>query len=197
MFPRHQGVGRRPEPANDTWLRRLCARANVRGEHVHMHALRRTVISILLDAGNSLHDVSQWIGHHSTEMTNHYWERSPASLSRSMHLPWMVGGGTALGPRDGGARLRYDVPVQDDGGSGSSTEEMEGKESDDDDDAALERALAQLIERNRCLRRRVRDASNASETFTTTKKDEIHNDELSAAPQQGQQEPMAVSSPSG
>ena len=50
---------------------------------------RRTTISMLLDAGNPLATVSQWIGHASVGMTHAYWERDPASLLQSMHLPWL------------------------------------------------------------------------------------------------------------
>ena len=72
--------------SNDTWLRALCARCGVYpgwcsarrvvtlqacGDHVHVHAFRRTTISMLLDAGNSLATVSSWIGHSSVAMTNH------------------------------------------------------------------------------------------------------------------------------
>lgn len=67
VFPAHRGIGRRNEGANDLWLRRLCQRCGIQGDHVHVHALRRTTISMLLDAGNPLATVSQWIGHASIE----------------------------------------------------------------------------------------------------------------------------------
>lgn len=69
VFPASTGIGRRSETGNDQWLRRLCARCNIHGDHVHVHALRRTTISMLLDAGNPLATVSQWIGHSSTDRT--------------------------------------------------------------------------------------------------------------------------------
>lgn len=77
VFPANRGIGRRSESQNDAWLRRLCARCvpPIAGSHVHVHALRRTTISMLLDAGNSLECVSRWIGHHSTEMARGCWSR--------------------------------------------------------------------------------------------------------------------------
>ena len=72
VFPAHRGIGRRPEGANDLWLRRLCTQCGIHGDHVHVHALRRTTISMLLDAGNPLAVVSQWIGHTSTEPRPHH-----------------------------------------------------------------------------------------------------------------------------
>ena len=52
VFPASRGgVRKRQMSMNDTWLRRLCARCKppIVGSHVHVHALRRTVISMLLD----------------------------------------------------------------------------------------------------------------------------------------------------
>lgn len=89
VFPAPRGVGPRTPSDNETWLHRLCDRANVHGDHVHVHALRRTTVSMLLDAGNRLVDVCHWIGHAHPSMTQHYWERSPAALGRSLRLPWM------------------------------------------------------------------------------------------------------------
>ena len=41
VFPALQGVGRRSPGMNDQWFRGLCARAGIRGDHVHVHAIRR------------------------------------------------------------------------------------------------------------------------------------------------------------
>ena len=69
VFPANGGVHRRHKAQNALWLRQLCDRAGVVGSHVHMHAIRRTVISRLLDCGNTLSAVSSWIGHSSPTMT--------------------------------------------------------------------------------------------------------------------------------
>ena len=69
VFPANGGVHRRNKAQNALWLRQLCDRAGVTGSHVHMHAIRRTVISRLLDCGNTLSAVSSWIGHSSPTMT--------------------------------------------------------------------------------------------------------------------------------
>jgi hypothetical protein len=67
---------------------------------------------MLLDAGNPLSAVSRWIGHASTEITRHYWEREPgsnrasrahglsAALARSLHLPWAPEGPRPLTTAD-------------------------------------------------------------------------------------------------
>ena len=52
VFPASRGgVRKRQMSMNDIWLRQLCARCKppIVGSHVHVHALRRTVISMLLE----------------------------------------------------------------------------------------------------------------------------------------------------
>jgi hypothetical protein len=109
VFPANGGVHRRNKSQNAAWLQQLCQRAGVSGSHVHMHAIRRTVISRLLDCGNTLSAVSSWIGHSSPTMTYAmapvltkggtrapscgYWERDPTTIQRNMYLPWLGGAG--------------------------------------------------------------------------------------------------------
>ena len=51
VFPAAKGIGRRPEVSNDHWFHDLCHRAGIQGDHVHVHAIRRTTISMLLVRG--------------------------------------------------------------------------------------------------------------------------------------------------
>ena len=41
VFPKPMGIGRRTDSHNDQWLRHLCQRCDIHGDHVHVHALRR------------------------------------------------------------------------------------------------------------------------------------------------------------
>jgi integrase len=91
VFPANGGVHRRNKTQNAVWLQQLCNQARVFGNHVHMHAIRRTVISRLLDCGNSLSAVSSWIGHSSPTMTY----AMALSHSTGVRAPcfWLLGTG--------------------------------------------------------------------------------------------------------
>ena len=82
------------------WFKKLCAACNFQGDHCFIHAIRRSVITILVEAGNKIEDVSSWVGHKHIAMTQHYVEKTPASLSARMCLPWMQPAlaGARLGP---------------------------------------------------------------------------------------------------
>ena len=75
---------------NRRWLRRLCRRAGVSGPHCHVHAFRRTVVTQLMEARNTLSDVSAWIGHATLQQTSQYWEKTPAALTDGMTIPWLA-----------------------------------------------------------------------------------------------------------
>ena len=91
VFPANGAVHKRNKSQNDVWLRRLCDQSRVHGSHVHMHGIRRTVISKLLDSGNSLSAVSLWIGHSSPTMT--YNTVSPHVWGCVDTVRWLLGTG--------------------------------------------------------------------------------------------------------
>lgn len=64
VFPHPRDPQRPRTPGhNRAWLLRVCRQAGVSGPQCHVHAFRRTVVTQLMDARNSLSDVSAWIGH--------------------------------------------------------------------------------------------------------------------------------------
>ena len=71
------------------WFQSICKRANVQGDHCFVHALRRTVATILFEAGNKLEDIQSFIGHRSIGMTQHYIERNAATISARLCIPWL------------------------------------------------------------------------------------------------------------
>ena len=72
-----------------TWFRRLCASADIRGDHVHVHALRHTTITLLNECGNETTDIQRFIQHKNITTTMGYIDSSPEALRRRMHLPWV------------------------------------------------------------------------------------------------------------
>lgn len=62
VFPNVRGVGRRPPSQNDAWLRSLCSRCDppIHGAHVHVHALRRTTISMLIASTSTRQKKDRW-----------------------------------------------------------------------------------------------------------------------------------------
>lgn len=109
VFPADGHGRRRTHHHNTRWLKRLCAECGIAGDHVYVHALRRTVVTRLMDAGNDIEQVRAWIGHRSVQQTQHYWERTPASCVAQgrMFVPWVDADpvapreGAFLDPRDG------------------------------------------------------------------------------------------------
>lgn len=72
-------------------IKKVAKRANVSLECAHPHALRKTVISNLMNAGNKLDDVSRFIGHSSTSVTaNHYWVSFQEDLIKSMDMSTLL-----------------------------------------------------------------------------------------------------------
>lgn len=62
-------------------VRRLAARAGVRGVRVHPHMFRHTLVGRLMEAGNSLEVVSKFMGHQSVTTTSRfYWVATPLQL---------------------------------------------------------------------------------------------------------------------
>jgi site-specific recombinase XerD len=83
-------------PMQATWLndmfKAVCVRAGVSGEHVHLHACRKTVVVKLMKDGNTLENVSKFIGHKNPAVTaSHYWVTTPNELVASMNISWLVG----------------------------------------------------------------------------------------------------------
>ena len=72
-------------------------------------------------------------------MTNHYWERSPGALSRTMHLPWLS--------------RSVQVPRH----SAQLGAWLDGEDEDD-----VRQAFKLLLDSNRRLRRRLDEGSSSS-----------------------------------
>lgn len=75
-------------------IREICNRAGVNGDHVHTHAFRKTVVVKLMAEGNTLDNVSKFIGHSSSKVTaTHYWTPTQSDLIKNMNMSWLISGG--------------------------------------------------------------------------------------------------------
>ena len=54
-----------------------------------------------MEAGNDLEHVRAWIGHRSVQQTNHYWERTQATLATRMCVPWVQPAASSSSTLDG------------------------------------------------------------------------------------------------
>lgn len=54
------------------WLLKLCKRAGISGSHVHVHALRRTICTLLYQHGATRKELSTFLGHECWETTRAY-----------------------------------------------------------------------------------------------------------------------------
>jgi integrase len=54
------------------WLLNICKRAGISGSHVHIHALRRTICTLLYQHGATRKELSTFLGHRCWETTRGY-----------------------------------------------------------------------------------------------------------------------------
>ena len=73
-----------------TWLRNLCARAGITGTHIYVHGLRHTVATLLHQGGNSIEDISSYLGHKDTTTTQIYIDRTVSRPHDRMAIPWLT-----------------------------------------------------------------------------------------------------------
>ena len=76
----------------DRWFKMACKNCGLSGDHLHLHALRRTVITWLYEAGNSVQLIRHWIGHGDTKTTQHYIEQTPEQICDAICMPWCESG---------------------------------------------------------------------------------------------------------
>lgn len=74
-------------------IKSICKRAKVNGDHIHAHAFRKTVVVKLMSEGNTLDNVSKFIGHSNSSITaRHYWTPTQSDLIKNMNMSWLLGG---------------------------------------------------------------------------------------------------------
>ena len=72
------------------WLHSLCKRAGIAGTHVHVHALRHTVATLLHKSGNKIEDISAYLGHKDAKTTRIYIDPSVSRPQDHMAIPWLT-----------------------------------------------------------------------------------------------------------
>jgi integrase len=80
------------------WLGKLCQRAKITGNHVHVHALRHTVATLLHDSGNKIEDISAFLGHRGTQATHGYIHCPVSRQPGRMAIPWLTKPEDMAGP---------------------------------------------------------------------------------------------------
>ena len=74
-------------------IRRICIQSCIPAHLSHCHIIRRFVVCELMRAGNTIEQVSKWLGHQSVNTTyNHYWHLSIRDLQSQMRIPWLTDG---------------------------------------------------------------------------------------------------------
>lgn len=101
LFPKYDYVNKNYltgsiEPINEqsiaNMIKEICKRAGINGDHIHPHAIRKTVVINLMSEGNTLDSVAKFIGHSSSSVTaKHYWTPTQNDLIKTMNLSWLVG----------------------------------------------------------------------------------------------------------
>lgn len=72
-------------------LKQHCSRLGIVGSQVRLHGLRKYTVGTLLQAGNSIESVSEWIGHRGVDTTYAtYWDTSVQDISTHMSIPWLA-----------------------------------------------------------------------------------------------------------
>jgi integrase len=72
-------------------LKQHCDRLGIVGSHVRLHGLRKYTVGMLLQVGNSIESVSEWLGHRSVNTTYAtYWDTEARDISAHMHIPWLL-----------------------------------------------------------------------------------------------------------
>ena len=91
LFPSRKKIG---EPIAactvESIVKRNCGNLGIRGSFVHTHSFRRYVVHCLVAAGNSIDNVSKWIGHSNPKTTyQYYWQIELDELMKQMTIPWI------------------------------------------------------------------------------------------------------------
>lgn len=96
VFPSLGNPHRRcPPDAVRGWLRRLCDRAGVQGNHVFVHGLRHTVATLLYKNGNPLNRIAMFLGHKNVSTTVGYIDAAVCGQEDStanLNMPWIHDG---------------------------------------------------------------------------------------------------------
>jgi len=72
------------------YFSKIAERADVRGPHVHLHAFRSTIVNKLMGEGNSISNVSKFIGHaHVSTTEQFYWTANIESVVKTMNIGWL------------------------------------------------------------------------------------------------------------
>jgi site-specific recombinase XerD len=73
-----------------TRLSAIAKKAEVNGPHVHPHAFRHTLVDNLMSEGNTIANVSKFIGHSNVSTTErYYWTSSIETIIETMNVPWL------------------------------------------------------------------------------------------------------------
>ena len=73
-----------------TRLSAIAKKAEVNGPHVHPHAFRHTLVDNLMSEGNTIANVSKFIGHSNVSTTErYYWTSSIETIMQTMNIPWL------------------------------------------------------------------------------------------------------------
>lgn len=72
-------------------LQRVARTNGIIGPWVHAHGVRKYVVVALVAAGNSIAQVSKWLGHRTYSTTySTYWDLTPQELVDNMTIPWLL-----------------------------------------------------------------------------------------------------------
>lgn len=72
-------------------VKTVCKRAGLSGTHIHSHAFRKTVVIKLMEEGNTLDNVSKFIGHSNPTITaKSYWVPTQEDLIKNMKMSWVL-----------------------------------------------------------------------------------------------------------
>ncbi len=71
-------------------LKAIAKRVNVNGPHVHMHSFRHTIVDRLMAEGNTIENVSKFIGHkHISTTEQYYWNDDLTTIIKNMNISWL------------------------------------------------------------------------------------------------------------
>lgn len=69
-------------------VHRIAKRAGIKDITVHPHAFRHTLVTALVNAGNSMDVVSKFMGHTDTQATYFYWQPTAQDICRDLINPF-------------------------------------------------------------------------------------------------------------
>lgn len=68
-----------------------CRKAGLSGAHLHPHSLRHSYGHLLIEAGNSVHEVSKLLGHANISTTEmFYLKESAVDVAKRANIPWLA-----------------------------------------------------------------------------------------------------------